>query len=67
MLDLSRQALQASYASQATQGRSMMGPLSALVRREPVSVSPGASLREVFETMERERVGSVVIGAAAGS
>ena len=66
MLDLSRQAVQASYARQAAQGRSMMGPLSALVRREPISVPSGASLREVFETMERERVGSVIVGDAEG-
>lgn len=66
MLDLSRQAVQADYARQASQGRSMMGPLSALLRREPISVARGASLREVFETMERERVGSVIVGDAEG-
>lgn len=66
MLDLSRQAVQASYARQAAQGRSMMGPLSALLRREPISVAPDASLREVFETMERARVGSVIVGDAQG-
>jgi CBS domain-containing protein len=66
MLDLSRQAVQASYARQAAQGRSMMGPVSALLRREPISVAPETSLREVFETMERERVGSVIVGDAQG-
>jgi CBS domain-containing protein len=66
MLDLSRQAVQASYARQAAQGRTMMGPLSALLRREPISVAPEATLREVFETMERERVGSVIVGDGQG-
>lgn len=66
MLDLSRQAVQASYARQAAQDRSMMGPLSAVLRREPISVAPDASLGEVFRTMERERVGSVIVGDAQG-
>lgn len=66
MLDLSRQAVQASHARHAAQGRSMMGPLSALVRREPISVAGDVSLRVVFETMERERVGSVIVGDAEG-
>jgi CBS domain-containing protein len=66
MLDLSRQALQASFARQATQSRTLSAPLSDLIRRPPVSVPPQASLREVFETMERDRVGSVIVGDALG-
>lgn len=66
LLDLSNQALQASYAQQATQWRSMATPLGDLVRRPPVTVTPRASLREVFERMEAERVGSVIVGDAEG-
>lgn len=66
LLDLSRQALQASYAQQATQWRSMAGPVGELVRRPAVTVPPAATLREVFEAMERERVGSVIVGDAEG-
>jgi len=66
LLDLSRQALQASYAQQATQWRSMAAPVGELVRRAAVTVAQGATLREVFETMERERVGSVIVGDAEG-
>jgi CBS domain-containing protein len=66
MLDLSRQALQASYARQATQSRTLAAPLSELIGRPPVSVSPGTPLREAFETMERERVGSVIVGDGQG-
>lgn len=66
LLDLSNRALQASYAQQATQWRTMAAPLGEVVRRPPVTVDPGATLREVFETMERERVGSVIVGDAQG-
>jgi len=66
LLDLSMQALQASYAQQATQWRSMAAPVGELVRRAAVTVPPQATLREVFETMERERVGSVIVGDAEG-
>jgi CBS domain-containing protein len=61
LLDLSQQALQASYARQATQWRSMAAPLGDLVRREAVTVAAATTLREVFERMEREGVGSVIV------
>lgn len=66
LLDLSNLALQASYAQQATQWRTMAAPLGEVVRRPAVTVPPEATLREVFETMERERVGSVIVGDAQG-
>jgi CBS domain-containing protein len=66
LLDLSNRALQSSYAQQATQWRMMAAPLGDVVRRPPVTVGAQATLREVFETMERERVGSVVVGDAQG-
>ena len=66
LLDLSNRALQASYAQQATQWRTMAAPLGEVIRRPPVTVDPVTSLREVFETMERERVGSVIVGDAQG-
>ncbi len=66
LLDLSNRALQATYAQQATQWRTMAAPLGEVVRRLPVTVAPDATLREVFETMERERVGSVIVGDARG-
>jgi CBS domain-containing protein len=41
--------------------RGLDRPLSELVNRQPVSCAPGTPLREVLETMKRERVGSVVV------
>jgi CBS domain-containing protein len=66
MLDLSQQQVQASYAQQVAQWRTMAAPLADLVRRPPVSVPPQATLREVFDRMERDRVGSVIVGDAEG-
>jgi CBS domain-containing protein len=66
MLDLSQQQVQASYAQQVAQWRTMAAPLADLVRRPPVSVQPQATLREVFDRMERDRVGSVIVGDAQG-
>ena len=66
LLDLSNRALQASYAEQATQRRTMAAPLADVIRRPAVVVAADASLRAVFETMERERVGSVIVGEGDG-
>jgi len=66
LLDLSNQALQASYARQATQWRSMASPLGELIRRAPVKVPRETTLRAVFERMEQERVGSVIVGEGEG-
>jgi CBS domain-containing protein len=66
LLDLSNRALQASYAQQATQWRSLATPLGDLLRRAPVTVPADTPLRTVFERMEQERVGSVIVDDAQG-
>lgn len=63
LFDLSQQASAAAYARQASQWRSMATPLGDLMRRAPVAVAPSTSLREVFAIMERENIGSVLVGA----
>jgi CBS domain-containing protein len=65
LLELSRQALQTAYARQATQWRSMAAPLGELVRRPAITVQATRPLRAVFETMEHENVGSVIVEAPA--
>lgn len=69
LLDLSQRALQASYAAQATHWRSIQAPLESLLRRAPVTCIADESLRAVFERMESEGVGAVVVTAreAAGA
>jgi CBS domain-containing protein len=39
----------------------MYSPLAAILRREPVTVPPQASIREALEVMERTGVGSVMV------
>ena len=63
LLDLSDKAVQASYAAEIAQQREMDTTLASVIRREAVVSAPQDSLREVFETMERRSVGSVVVVA----
>jgi CBS domain-containing protein len=49
-----RQLLKGEY-------QTMYSPLANVIRREPVTVGPEASVREALETMERHRIGSVVV------
>ncbi len=39
----------------------MHSPLSAIIRREPITVPLEATVREALETMERTRIGSIVV------
>src|SRR5690606_31036590 len=61
LLDLSNQALQANYAAQATQWRSMNEPLGNVARREPVCCVSDEPIGRVFERMEREAVGAMLV------
>jgi CBS domain-containing protein len=65
LLDLSNQALQASYSAQAIQMRAMSSPLGELLKRTPVTCLPGTPLRQVFEQMEALGVGAMLVCAAA--
>lgn len=70
LLELSREALQAAYASQALAEHSLETPLAALRQREPLTCAPATPLRAALEAMQRLAVGSIVVtgegGAAAG-
>jgi CBS domain-containing protein len=61
LLDLSRQALQASYAVQVAQSRALEQPLVEVMRRDPYTCTVRTSLREAFEGMEARGVGSVIV------
>ncbi len=61
LIDLSNQALQASYSAQATQWRSMSAPLESLLGRTPVTCAAGETLSSVFERMEEEAVGAMLV------
>jgi CBS domain-containing protein len=46
--------------------QAMYSPLSSIVRRQPVTVPLDASVRQAIETMDRMRIGSIVIADAEG-
>lgn len=61
MLEQSRQQVQSSYTARIADTGGLSTPLRSLVRRPPVTVTPGTTVRHVLEAMHRERIGSVVI------
>ena len=70
-LALSRQALQATYASQSLAEQSLETPLRELLRGAAVGVAPDAPLSQALQLMHEKRIGSVLVlapdsGAALG-
>jgi len=69
-LELSRQAIQASYSSQAQGEQTLETPLGQLALKAPVAVPPQTPLFEALTTMHERHIGSVMVtdpqGAAVG-
>ena len=61
LLALSRQALLASYASQALTEQQLEKPLEACLHRSPVSCTPETPLREALQTMHQARIGAMLV------
>lgn len=70
LLELSRRATQAAYSAQALATLSLERMLRDLPPKRLATCRPDASLEEVLRTMQRERVGSIIVtdndGALAG-
>jgi CBS domain-containing protein len=67
LLDMSRQHLQATYASEASAERTMNTALGDLVRtRKPLTCAPDTPLREAFGRMHQSHVGSIIVVEADG-
>ncbi len=60
LLEQSKQAIQAQYAHSSSGQQSMNSPLSAIVRRSPVTCTPHTTVREVLGVMHRLGIGSMV-------
>ncbi|MBI3902505.1 MAG: CBS domain-containing protein [Nitrosomonadales bacterium] len=60
LLEHSKQLIQVQYAQSSTEQQSLSSPLSALIRRAPVTCAPDTSVREALELMHSSRVGSIV-------
>ena len=65
-LELSRQAMQATYASQALGEQSLETPLGVLARKTPVAVAAQTPLAQALALMHERRVGSVLVTDAVG-
>lgn len=66
LLERSRRALQNSYVSNQSAEQQLPKPLSSLVRRAPLCVSPETSIRSALTQMQDAAVGSVVVVDVAG-
>ena len=60
LLEQSKQVIQAQYAKSSSEQQSMTSPLSAIIRREPVTCTPDTTMREVLGTMNSLGIGSMV-------
>src|SRR3970282_806023 len=64
LLEHSKQVIQAQYSHSSVEQQSLASPLSAIVRRAPITCSPDTTVRQALEVMQKQRIGS--LGAAGG-
>jgi CBS domain-containing protein len=60
LLEHSKQLIQAQYTQSSAEQQSLTSPLSAIIRREPVTCSPDTSVRQALELMHETKVGSMI-------
>ena len=61
LLEQSKHVIQAQYSQSSSEQQSLSSPLSAIIRREPVTCSPNTPVRTVLETMHTLGIGSMVV------
>jgi CBS domain-containing protein len=66
LLEHSKQVIQAQYSHSSVEQQSLASPLSAIVRRAPVTCAPDTSVRQALEVMREQRIGSMVAADADG-
>jgi CBS domain-containing protein len=66
LLEHSKQIIQAQYTQSGSEQQSLNSPLSAIIRRAPITCAPQESIREVLTRMHELRVGSMVAVDDAG-
>jgi len=60
LLEHSKQVIQAQYSNSSVEQQSLASPLSVIIRRMPITCSPGTPVREVLKLMHDQHVGSMV-------
>ena len=66
LLEHSKQVIQAQYSNSSVEQQSLTSPMSAIIRRAPVTCAPGTTVRQVLEVMREQRIGSMVAVDADG-
>ena len=64
LLSQSRQQLQLQFSQRVAEQQTMNSPLAAIIKREPVSVTPDTPIRRVIEAMAGSNIGSMIIADA---
>ena len=60
LLEQSKHIIQAQYAQTSSTQQSMNSPLSAIIRREPVTCSPDTPIRDVLQTLHDLGIGAMI-------
>ncbi|MBI4937816.1 MAG: CBS domain-containing protein [Nitrosomonadales bacterium] len=60
LLEHSKHLIQAQYSQSSVEQQSLTSPLSAIIRRAPVTCTPGTSVREALALMREHGIGSMV-------
>ncbi|GAB4122773.1 MAG: DUF294 nucleotidyltransferase-like domain-containing protein [Sideroxydans sp.] len=60
LFEHSKQVIQAQYSHSSAEQQSLASPLSAVIRRPPITCAPDTPLRAVLETLHQQRIGSMV-------
>ena len=66
LLEHSKQVIQAQYSNSSVEQQSLASPMSAIIRRLPVTCSPDTSVRQALGVMRENRIGSMVAVDANG-
>jgi CBS domain-containing protein len=66
LLEHSKRVIQAQYMQSSREQQSLSSPLSAIIRRPPVTCAPQTSVREALERMHEARIGSMIAADDAG-
>ena len=66
LLEHSKQVIQAQYSQSSVEQQSLASPLSAIIRRAPITCSPDVTVRSVLTIMKEQRIGSMVAADAQG-
>lgn len=66
LLEHSKQVIQAQYSQSSVEQQSLASPLSAIIRRAPITCSPDTTVRQVLNIMKEQRIGSMVAADGDG-